>query len=241
MDASKKKSYCLAHGLLTLHVKTELLEETFPVALFQDTVGEEALRLAGPRAQRVVRWDAAGWKTWWDLLAFFSGDCPVIAVLPSLEPAGVVPPSIPGAYTIPPPVALRAATPLLQGTALYLGAFGWEVAAFGPHGVDEARVIPPGLEPLYRSTIAAFFQNEHRPLLPPQVPALWKQGFTPDVTALLGDIEPLLDGSPLVLGGEDDAVVQAVAAALQERGHTASVVDPLAGAERLVRAIGGLS
>ncbi len=235
-----KKGYCLAHGLLTLHFKTELGEDALPAALFQDTTGEEALRLAGPRAQRVVRWDAAGWKVWWDLLSFLCSDCPVVAILPLLDSAEVLPPSIPDAYTIPPVVALRAATSLDRGLALYLGAFGWEAAAFDPRGVDEAAVISPGLELLYRSAITSFFQKERRPLLPPQVPALWAQGFLPDVAPLLDHVEPLLDGRPIVLGGEDDVVARAVAAALQEKGREVSVIDPLAGAERLIQAIGGL-
>jgi hypothetical protein len=238
MDATAR--YCLAHGLLTLHVRTEAEEQHLPAVLYQGAIGNEALRRAGPRVQRIARWDAAGWQTWWTLLARLAGNRPALAGLPPLEePADLTSP-FPSAHLVPPAVAVRAASPLPQGIALYLGAFAWEVAPFGPAGMEEPRLVPPGLEALYRAVVAEVFRRERRPLLPVEVPALLQQGFSPDVGTLVQGIEPALGTGPAVLGGEDGAVVAAVARVLEECGHEVSVVDPLAGLERLVWAAGGL-
>ena len=44
----QETGYTLAHGLITLNVRTEAGEKTLPAALYNGTTGEEALRLAGP-------------------------------------------------------------------------------------------------------------------------------------------------------------------------------------------------
>jgi len=179
-----------------------------------------------------------------------------VAAISPLEGVGEPPPSFPAAYLVPPAVAVRAASDLPEGVALYLGAWSCEVAAFGPGGMEDPTRLPAGLEPLYRATIAELFRAEGRPLLPLQVPALFRSGLPVEVASLLEGIVPFLGGpcpelcpersrresrrGPAALGGEDDAVVAAVAAALRERGHEATVVDPLAGLERLVWAVGGI-
>ncbi|MGB9724418.1 MAG: hypothetical protein ACP5OO_08105 [Chloroflexia bacterium] len=231
--------YCLAHGLITLHLDTEEGRRALPAALFEHSIGVEALERAGPRVRRVARWDAAGWEVWWEILARLAGGRPVLAALPLLEEAPEVPSAFPSVHVVPPVVAVCAGSPIPEGIALYLGAFAWEAAPFGPAGMAEPRSFPPGLELLYRLLIAEAFRRERRVLLPVQVPVLLAEGRPADVAPLLENVVPHLS-RPAVLGGEDEAVVVAVADALRRRGHEVWVVDPLHGLERLVWAIGGL-
>jgi len=231
--------YCLAHGLITLHLRTESAERHLPVALYEHWTGQDALRQAGARVRRVARWDASGRATWWEVLACLAGGRPAVVALPddgSIE----VDHAFPIAYSIPPAVAVRAATSLDTGTALYIGAFACEVAAFGPQGMDEPHAFRPGLETLYRAVIAEIFGQERRALLPVEVPALLAAGRPVDVSGLLAEIAPHLAADPVVLGGEDEAVVSAVATALREAGHETATADALAGMERLVWAVGGV-
>ncbi len=232
------EKYCLAHGLFTLHLQTEEGRRTLPAAFFEQSLGREALERAGPRVQRVARWDAEGWTIWWELLARLAKGRPALVALPPLEEAPELPSSLPSAYLIPPVVAVCAGSPVPEGVALYLGAFAWEVASFGPEGMAEPRPVPPGLELLYRLVVAEALRRERRVLLPVQVPDLLTENWTADVTPLLGGITLHLEG-PAVLGGEDEAVVAAVAEALRREGHEVAVVDPLLGLERLLWARGG--
>jgi hypothetical protein len=225
---------------MTLHLRSEVGQQTLPVAFYEQYTGATALQYAGPRAQRVTRWNAAGWTTWWKFLARFAAGRPVVAAVPPME-GGAVPEELPTVHLIPTAVAVRAASPLSQGLALYLGAFQGEAAAFGSEGMAEPQTVDTGLEPLYRAVVAARFRRERRALLPVQVPALLKEDEPADVTPLLEAILPLLNGYPVVLGGEDDVITAALATVLRKQGHEVAVVDPLAGMERLVRAIGGLA
>ncbi len=237
---SPNSGYCLAHGLITLHLRTAAGEQDLPAAFYEGAAGQEALRRAGPRVQRVSRWDGAGWQTWWTLLALLAGGQLAVAALPRLDGPAELSLPFPTAYILPPTIAVRAASPLPTGTAIYLGAFAGEVASFGPAGMDDPQAVLPGLETLYRTVVAAVFRQERRPLLALEVPALLHEGHTADVSALLRGLDPFLGAGPVVLGGEDSAVVAALARALQERSHEVAIVDPLAGLERLVWAAGGL-
>ena len=230
-------AYCLAHGLITLHVATEVGEQVLPAALYKEYSGAAALQHGGPRAQRVARWDTSGWDTWWAVLSRYAAGRPAVAAVPPLDRE--IPPDLPTVHVVPASVAVRAACPLDRGLALYLGAFALETARFSPEGMAEPQALASGLDPLYRAVVADLFRRQHRVLLPAEVPALFQEGHPPDVAPLLESVAPLLDGSPVALGGEDDAVVAAVAAALRQQGHEVVVVDPLAGLELLVRAIGG--
>lgn len=232
--------YCLAHGLITLHMRTESAEQHLPVALYEHWTGQDALRRGGPRVRRVARWDTAGRTVWWELLARLAGGRPVVAALPADDPSGEVAGAFPLAYRIPPTVAVRAATACDTGTALYIGAFSCEVAAFGPQGMDEPRAVRPGLETLYRVVIAEVFEQERRALLAVEVPALLAAGRPVNMSGLLAEVAPVLGAGPVVLGGEDEAVVVAVAESLRQRGYEVAVVDPLVGMERLVWAVGGV-
>lgn len=232
-------SYCLAHGLMTLHLRTESRDEELPAAWHDERIGAAALFHGGARARRVARWDAAGWDTWWSLLAHLAAGRPVAAAVPLLE-GGELPAALPAVHLISPAVAARAASPLSQGMAIYVGAFSIEAARFDTEGMEEPAVLSPGLETLYRAVVAERFHRERRTLLPAEVPALLREGAPVDPSALLPTIRPLLDGRPVALGGEDGAVNAALAAALRAGGHAVDLVDPLAGLERLVWAVGGL-
>ncbi len=232
------EKYCLAHGLFTLHLQTEEGRKAFPAVFFEQSVGRDALVRAGPRVQRVARWDAEGWTIWWELLARVAGGHPALVALPPVEGDAEIPTSFPSAHLVPPVVAVCAAGSLPEGTALYLGAFAWEVAAFGPDGMAEPRSFPPGLDPLYRQIVAEAFRRERRVLLPVQVPDLLAENWAADISLLLRGITLHLKG-PAVLGGENEAVVAAVVEALRRQGHEVVVVDPLLGLERLLRAAGG--
>jgi len=231
--------YCLAHGLITLHWAAEEGRRTLPAVLFEHSLGAEALERAGPRVRRVARWDAEGWATWWEVVARLAGGRPVLAALPALEGAPEVPASLPAAYLVPPAVAVWAAGRASRGVALYLGAFAWEVAAFGPEETAGPHSFPPGLEPLYRRAIAEAFHQERRVLLPAQVPALLAEGRPVEVAPLLEGLACRLD-RPALLGGEDEVATAAVASALRRQGYEVTVVDPLRGLERLLEAGGGL-
>jgi hypothetical protein len=266
--------YALAHGAIQLHLQTEAGRRVLPAALYHDVVGEEALHRGGPRIRRVARWDAEGWETWWELLGQVAEDRPIVAAIPALQGQRpghfqALPESASwrSATALPPTVALRAASTLPAGTALYLGAFAWEMAAFSAGEMEEPETIPGGLEPLYRSVIAEVFQKERRPLLPLQVPGLLREGYPLPVEMLLDQISrflpasggaalgkdeglpegpdaptktgPISAGAPgkgVVLGGEDDVVVQALVQTLTEQGHTVIVADPLEGLEKLLAA-----
>lgn len=232
--------YCLAHGLITLHLRTESAEQHLPVALYEHWTGQDALRQGGPRVRRVARWDTAGQTVWWELLARLAGGRPVVAALPADGSSGDVAGAFPLAYWIPPTVAVRAATACDTGTACYIGAFACEVAAFGLQGMDEPRAFRPGLETLYRAIIAEVFERERRALLAVEVPALLAAGRPANVSGLLAKVAPALGADPVVLGGEDEAVVSAAAEALRQMGYEVAVVDPLTGMERLVWAVGGV-
>lgn len=230
--------WCFAHGLLTLHWRTESGEGSLPAAFTESAVGEEALAVAGARARRVSRWDAAGWAAWWALLERVAGGRPAVVAIPLPDQRGPVPESFPGAFALPPSVAVRAAGDVPRGIALYLAAWLWEVAPFGPDGMDDPLQQPGGLEPLYRRTIAAVYQQEQRVLLPVEVPGY--QGRTAwDVADLLGPVLPYLTEGTVLLGGEDGAIVDVLAAELSRRGFRSLRVDPLVGLERLARG-GGL-
>lgn len=232
-------SYCLAHGAMTLHLRTEVGGKVMPAAFYEQYTGEQALDYAGPRARRAARWDAAGWAAWWELVARLAAGRPVLAAVPPVETAAVSP-EMPSIHLIPPAVAVRAAGTLPRGLALYLGAFAGELAAFDGEDMDPPRAAAPGLEILYRAVVTERFHRERRAILPIQAPTLFQEGTPARVDLLLESFLPFLDGRPIVLGGEDNAATEAVAAALRERGHATTVVDPLAGMERFVRAIGGL-
>lgn len=233
-----EEKHCLAHGLFTLHLQTEGGRRSLPAVFFGQSLGGEALEVAGPRVRRVSRWNAEGWATWWELLERLAPGRPAFVALPPLEEAPEVPSSFPSAYLIPPAVAVCAGSPVSKGVALYLGAFAWEVASFGPEGMAEPHSVPPGLEALYRLVVAEAFRRERRVLLPAQVPALLAEGWPVDESLLLENVVLHLEG-PAVLGGEDEAVVAAVAEALCRRGYEVAVVDPLFGLERLLWARGG--
>lgn len=235
--------YCLAHGLITLHLRTEEAEAVLPAALHGEWVGEQALVRAGPRVRRVARWDRQGWQLWWDLLAQLADGRPAVAALPPLPGDGGSPPAVPRAYLVPATVALRAASSLVQGVALYLGAFAWEMAAFDPTGMEDPVSSSPGLEPLYREIISHHFQRERRPLLPLHVPGLLQSGFPLNVEGILQGIRPVLEQArrkTILLGGEDRLVVAALATALREDDGEVAIADPLVGLERLVDAVGGI-
>ena len=231
---------CLAHGQITLHLRTEAGDRALPAALYERFAGEEALRQAGPRVRRVARWDAAGWAIWWELLAQLAGDRPAVAALPPLNGGSDFAFPFTTAHIIPPTIAVRAASPLPAGVALYLGAFSWEVSAFGHQGMDEPVSFPPGLDRVYRGVVAQVFRQERRALLPIEVPAMLQAGLSFSVDDLVEGVAARLEQRPAVLGGEDDVVVGAVATALEGLGHEVALVDPLAGLERLVCAAGGL-
>lgn len=231
--------WCFAHGLLTLHWRTEAGRGSLPAAFTEGAVGEEALALAGARAWRVARWDAAGWTVWWSLLERVAGSRPTVVAIPLLEEAGPVPESFPLAYVLPPSIAVRAAGDVPRGIALYLGAWFWEVAPFDLQATDCPQQHPGGLEPLYRRTIALAYRQEQRALLPVEVPGYHKR-TTPDVAELIASILPELSGETILLGGEDEAAVEAITLELGRRGFRAIWVDPLVGLERLARAGGGL-
>lgn len=240
-----EEKYCLAHGLFTLHLQTEEGRKTMPAVFFEQSLGLEALERAGPRVRRVVRWDAEGWTVWWELLARLAEDRPALVALPPPEETPELPPSLPSVYLIPPVVAVCAASPAPEGVALYLGAFAWEVASFGPEGMAEPRAFSPGLEVLYRRVVAEVFRRERRVLLPVQVPALLASEAHGQVSLRPADVSPLLEtvvlhlGGPAVLGGEDEVVVAVAAEALRRQGYEVAVVNPLLGLERLLRAKGG--
>ncbi len=230
--------WCFAHGLLTLHWRTEAGGGSLPAAFTEGAVGEEALALAGARARRVARWDAAGWTVWWSLLERIAGGRPAVVAIPLLEEAGPVPESFPLAYALPPSIAVRAAGDVPRGVALYLGAWFWEVTPFDPEATACPQQHPGGLEPLYRRTIARVYREEQRALLPVEVPGYHRRTL-PDVADLLAPVLPHLTEETVLLGGEDDTVVQAVTLELARGGFRAARVDPLVGLERLVRAGGG--
>lgn len=225
--------YCLAHGLLTLHLQVEEGRRSLPAVFFGPSFGREALERAGPRVRRVARWDTEGWTAWWELLDRLASGRPALVALPPLEGFPEIPPSFPSAYLVPPTVAVCAGSPVPKGVALYLGAFAWEVAPFGPEGMAEPRSVSPGLEALYRLVVAEAFRRERRVLLPVQAPALLADGWPADISFLLEGIVLHLEG-PAVLGGEDEVVVDAVTGALRQRGYEVAVVDPLFGLERLL-------
>ncbi len=232
-------AYCLVHGLMTLHLRTECGEEELPAASYEDRIGAAALFHGGARARRVARWDAAGWDTWWALVERRAEGRPLVAAVPPLEGGGI-PAGLPSVHLVPPIVAVRAAGSLPRGMAIYVGAFGIEAARFDAAGIEEPSTLAPGLEALYRAVVAERFRRQRRALLPAEVPALLREGEPVDVTTLLVGILPLLAGRPAILGGEDGAVTAALAAALGERGHEVGVVDPLDGLERLLWAVGGV-
>lgn len=256
-EMSALKEFCLAHGLWRLHLRAGGRDEVVPAAFYdagrssgEGIVGEEALRRAGPRVRRVARWDGDGWATWWVLLGRMAGPRPVVAALPALAgekplhpSAPEVPPTmdLPAAYVVPPTVALRAAAGLERGTALYLGALAWEVAAFDGEDMAEPCLVPGGLDPLYRTIIRQYFQQERRPLLPVQVPALLREGFPFEEAGLLNPIVPHLEEGPVLLGGEDAVVNAALARALEGQGHPVQLAEPLDGLERLACAAAPLA
>jgi hypothetical protein len=231
--------YCFAHGQLTLHWRTEAGTGALPAAFTDDALGAEALALAGPRARRVARWDAAGWSNWWRLLEQIADGRPAVVAIPLLEGAPPVPESFPLVFALPPSVAVRAAGDLPRGVALYLGAWFWEVAPFRPDSVETPVRQAGGLEPLYRQLIARAYQEERRALLPVEVP-LYHRNRRLDLGELLSPMLPHLGKETVLLSGEDKTVLDALEEELERRGVPAIQVDPLIGLERLTKAGGAL-
>ncbi|MGC8875268.1 MAG: hypothetical protein ACP5SI_12585 [Chloroflexia bacterium] len=229
--------WCLAHGLLTLHWRTESGGGSLPAAFTEGAVGEEALALAGARTRRVARWDADGWAAWWALLERIAGGRPTVVAIPALDEAGPIPESFPCAYVLPPSIAVRAAGDAPRGIALYLGAWSWEVAPFDLEATGCPQQHLGGLEPLYRRTIAHVYRQEQRALLPIEVPGYHRRAVL-DAAGLLAPILPHLTEATILLGGEDRAVLEAVATELARQGFHPLQADPLVGLERLAKGSG---